>query len=342
MNKEKQMNLALLNKNKLDHHDLINQRVKLKLSDIIGRKPLRCADDLILFLGSNTYQPKVSNLESDWIARVCAPAFTRFFETFDQKVKNFCTIGTGSGLDAIVAIEVFNPNSVTMTDIHRSVAELAARNVLSNTKIVNSPLVRSLVGSGTEPLRSLGLKFDLIYENLPNIPNSNYHQVNQGINSSTFYNPRSGTLPGGIRKNLLELHYLFVSEAREFLTDKGAIVSSIGGRISIADILEVSEFSGLSGSILHYSWKIQSEPDDVIGGYALFERMGYGPFKFYPVEILDKTFAAQSTGDTANHAKEIELSLESHKIDARTALKRSRRGELIGHTVVALASGNDK
>ena len=117
--------------------------------------------------------------------------------------------------------------------------------------------------------------------NLPNIPLPLAGlDLHEGQTSSTYVGDRSGDkVPAPTSRALLELHYLCLVQAKRFglVASNGAVLSSIGGRVPLVTILEVALVAGYCGRILIMSWKEQSEPESVIGGYAEHERTGLGP-----------------------------------------------------------------
>jgi len=78
-------------------------------------------------------------------------------------VEDFCTIGTGAGMDALAAAEVFSPSTITITDIHKDVVENALKNIVSNLIDPQATLVEGYVGDLASPLLAAGKHFDLIY-----------------------------------------------------------------------------------------------------------------------------------------------------------------------------------
>jgi hypothetical protein len=58
------------------------------------------------------------------------------------------------------------------------------------------------------------------------------------------------------------------------------VLSSIGGRVALQELLDMADKAGYSGRILSLSWKEQSEPESVIGGYAESEKKGGRPVCF--------------------------------------------------------------
>lgn len=143
--------------------------------------PRRIRRRLSISLTEHSYLPKADDPRSDWVASVAYPAFLAI-QQMDIGLSNidcFATIGTGTGLDALAAIEVFGCREVVVTDMHEDVVNTAARNIAENI-LDNAPPVsiHALSGDLLMPLRQVPGRFDLIYENLPNIP---FHQ--DGISS---------------------------------------------------------------------------------------------------------------------------------------------------------------
>lgn len=60
------------------------------------------------------------------------PAFLALAQT-GIEAQDFCSVGTGAGLDALAAIEILNAKNIVITDLHDDVVSLAHENILSNT-----------------------------------------------------------------------------------------------------------------------------------------------------------------------------------------------------------------
>jgi hypothetical protein len=84
------------------------------------------------------------------------------------------------------------------------------------------------------------------------------------------------------------LHYICLLQARSFnlLSKGGVVLSSIGSRIPFDTIVYLAEAAGFSGRIISLSWKMQSEPDEVIKGYAEAEEKGLGPVRSHPTRLI--------------------------------------------------------
>jgi hypothetical protein len=292
-----------------------------------------------LTLSDRSYLPKADDPRSDWVASVAVPAFKAVAaEIGKNKIVSFCTIGTGAALDALAAIEILGCRQIGFTDLYSDIVERAAANILSNVNDTADLILLPGIGDLLTAFTSDGTKFDLIYENLPNIPLHDHRSLDEGQNSATFLARRSEQLPPTVQQALLALHYLALRQAHSHLTPNGRVISSIGGRIPLRTILDIAHASGYHGRILTYTWKIQSEPEDVIGGYANWQKSGFGPFHFYPVEHLEASFRKLDPIQAGQHALEIEQSLAPYRLDAVEALAAWRSGRSIGHTVAVLLS----
>lgn len=301
--------------------------------------PTQIAETLRLRLTEQCYLPKAKDPLRDWIARVACPAFQNYRRRRPlaaERLERFCTIGTGAGLDALVAAEVLRPGMIAVTDLHRDVVDQAMSNILANLRAPERLILRSGVGDLLAPFQNSQLRFDLIYENLPNIPLPEGLSLDDGQASSSFIAARGESVPALAQRYLMDLHYAFLLQAHGFLNPDGAVLCSIGGRLPLQAMLQTFAAAGYESEVILYSWKIQSEPDEVITGYAEAQKAGHGPFHFYLAEDLAAFFAQQPeiTGNAG--AEVLEKQLRPKQIDAETALTLHRRGRSIGHTVAVV------
>ena len=270
---------------------------------------------------------KIDSPHTDWVVTAAHYAFKAYQSEGFGHVRRFASVGAGSGTDAIAALDIFSDLSgLVMTDIHEEVVMTAKANILSATEKARHP-VRSLaeraMAKAGDPLLSLEGEepFDLIYESVPwnqnglpayfsltlscrNFPNIRIKHwkfdLRDGQTSSTtVIDDRScDYLPRSIVASFLDLHYLCLVQAKSLglLSPTGAFLSSIGGRVPIKNMLEMADLAGYSGRIVTAWWKEQCEPDLVIGGYAEYEKAGFGPVSFLllatrPLEIFGKKVA---------------------------------------------------
>ena len=294
-------------------------------------------DYLSIEVADHAYLPKTEDIKSDWVAYIAAPAFKLIREKLGHDIDSFVSIGTGSGIDVLTGIELLGAKRVGFTDLQRSVVAAAAQNVRNNLKSNN---IEFEFGDGDllQPLKNGKKNYDVIYENLPNVPIASNTKIEDKRNSGHYLEKREEEIPEFVHEQMLDLHYLALKQARDYLAENGAVYSTLGGRVPLSAFINLGELAGLHSEIFTYSWKVQAEPEDVISGYAAQEKAGLGPFRFYRAEDLQKAFANVSVKDSGSRALEIEKALDSVKLTATAAYEAFKKGEVIGHTVAVLKS----
>ena len=300
--------------------------------------PKHVQDYLSVAVTDHAYLPKTEDITSDWVAYIAAPAFKLIRENLRHDVEAFASIGTGSGIDVLTGIELLGAKRVGFTDLQKSVVDVAAENIKKNLKNADSVELEFGAGDLLQPLQNGEHRYDVIYENLPNVPLTDNTKIEDKRNSGHYLEKRVEVIPEFVHEQMLDLHYLALKQARDYLADKGAVYSTLGGRVPLSAFIKLGELAGLSSEIFTYSWKVQAEPEDVISGYAAQEKAGLGPFRFYRASDLQKAFANISVKESGKNAFEIEKSLESSKLTAKEAYEAFRKGEVIGHTVAVLKS----
>lgn len=298
----------------------------------------RIKDYLSIEVADHAYLPKTEDIKSDWVAYIAAPAFKLIREKLGHDIDSFVSIGTGSGIDVLTAIELLGAKRVGFTDLQRSVVAAAAQNVRSNIKETSKIEFEFGNGDLLQPLQNGKRNHDVIYENLPNVPLASNTKIEDKRNSGHYLEKREEAIPEFVHEQMLDLHYLALKQARDYLAENGAVYSTLGGRVPLNAFIKLGELAGLRSEIFTYSWKVQAEPEDVISGYAAQEKAGLGPFRFYRAEDLQKAFANISVKDSGKRAFEIEKTLDSVKLTATAAYEAFKKGEVIGHTVAVLKS----
>jgi len=180
-----------------------------------------------------TYVVDMADSQDHWLSY----AFRGFEEMYRQKGKidHFVVIGTGSGVDAIGAIEIMHPKRVTVTDLAPAILERARENIAIYQQNGGKKIpVTFGLGSLCEPLGTD--KADVIYANLPNLPVPPEQKVRlmEGGTSAVFFDPDSIThVPDAIERNLLSLQHAFLLQALNHLSDHGKVVMSLGARMPL-------------------------------------------------------------------------------------------------------------
>ena len=312
--------------------------VDVKKYLVLEESPKYVQDYLSVAVTDHAYLPKTEDITSDWVAYIAAPAFKLIRENLGHDVEAFASIGTGSGIDVLTGIELLGAKRVGFTDLQKSVVNAAAENIKKNLKNADSVELEFGAGDLLQPLQNGKRHYDVIYENLPNVPLTDNIKIEDKRNSGHYLEKRVEVIPGFVHEQMLDLHYLALKQARDYLANKGAVYSTLGGRVPLSAFIKLGELAGLSSEIFTYSWKVQAEPEDVISGYAAQEKAGLGPFRFYRAADLQKAFVDISVKESGKNAFEIEKSLESSKLTAKEAYEAFQKGEVIGHTVAVLKS----
>jgi hypothetical protein len=86
---------------------------------------------------------------------------------------------------------------------------------------------------------------------------------------------RHEKIPAIAHDSLLALHWLALVQAKNLLAPGGVMLSSMGGRVPLVAMLEMARSAGYCAQVLTYTWKIQSEPEEVIGGYKKNQEDGH-------------------------------------------------------------------
>ena len=300
-------------------------------------------DEFNITVEDHAYLPHIDDIENDWLAFIAVPAFKLARKKHDGKAfSSFASIGTGPGLDVLAGAEILGAHKLGFTDLQDSVVNTAAANVRDNSADSSFNLVYG-AGDLFDPFRGKGAngenqRFDVIYENLPNVPLSQDKVVTDSRNSGHYLEERQEPIPKEVHANMLDLHFLALNQVSSFLTKDGFILSLMGGRVSLDSFVRLGELAGVQSEIFTYGWKVQAEPEDVIGGYADQEAQGYGPFTFYRSEDLAAAFEGVNVETSGAKAFEIESKLADKKLTATEAFEIWKKGGSIGHTVVVLKS----
>lgn len=258
-------------------------------------------------------------------------------------IRDVAVIGTGGGLDAIGISHIFGPERLIASDIHPRALDAARWNIeryacrKTRYQVLRSDLFRDFPE---------GCRFDLVYENLPNVPDGT--DLLDGIRAASCYSPEAYSSDPIADRYLLTLHHGCLVEAREHLRPGGWIVSMIGGRVPWSVIDGVFARAGFSATVLHFGLKRQTEPRVVLGGYARAEQDGSPPFTFYyPMETcraIAAEFARLSEPASSPGAEDLpgpvdprveflQTRLERCRVSAVEALRLHLEGEEVCHSV---------
>ncbi|MDR2788911.1 MAG: hypothetical protein LBD06_11310 [Candidatus Accumulibacter sp.] len=290
-----------------------------------------------IIVAERAFRPRPENPQADWLPTVVAPALKLIAEDH-APVRAFASIGTGAGVDILAGIELLGASVVGATDIFPDITDAADWNIRQNLSPDHPVDVHVAPGDLLSPLAGRGLRFDVIYENLPNIPLSDAGSLEEKRKSSSFVPPRAERVPPFADHWMLALHYVALAQALDFLNPGGFVISTLGGRIPLDILQRLALEAGLKPSFLNYSWKAQAEGEDVLPSYTDLEARGFGPFHYYPVDVLEKVFDGVSPRESGLRAFEIERELQPHRVTAAQAWQDYQQGHRVGHTVAVLKS----
>jgi hypothetical protein len=182
--------------------------------------------------------------------------------------------------------------------------------------------------------------FDLIYENLPNVPDG--ADLFDGIRSASCYAPRTHGTESIWDRQLLTLHHDFLVQAHSRLNDSGHAVCVIGGRIPVEAIHEMFRMTGYQSVVVGFGLKIQSEADVVLPGYARVEAESGSTFSYYhPLEkcvaICREIPQPAEMVERENYARRLTDQLNACRISATEAIHLHNAGDPVCHTVYVIA-----
>ena len=248
-----------------------------------------------------------------------------------NSVGTFATIGTGCGVDAIGANEFLKPRHIIITDVHPEVLPIAEQNLRRN--IPTQVMVTALLGDLCAPLIERGLKADLIYANIPNIPSEDSELVYSGRKSATFFEAGGiKACPDIFQKNLLAHQYLFLRQASDALNNGGEVIIAIGGRVPYTILERLFAENGFVPREMAAIFKLQTEPYDVLPGYANAEKNGI-EFDFYRFEPAQKIW--QKLDHESLSGTQIKETLKEHRLSATEAWNAYNSGECKTFGIVA-------
>jgi hypothetical protein len=305
---------------------------------------LRCFRDLCpLAIMTNpfTYAPSYTprgEMQNTWLS-IALEGIERLFlsETRREPWKDVSVIGTGNGLDVVGISRIVGPEKIVASDIHPKALEAARWNT---ARYADGGCEVTLLESDLFGAYPAGRRFDLIYENLPNIPDGS--ELFAGIRSASCYTPRATRVPSVHDRHLLTLHHEFLCQARGRLREDGRVVCVIGGRIPVRWIHRMFRDAGFRSRVAGFGLKIQSEADVVLPGYAAAERENGSHFTYYHpvercIEIARGLPPPSDVADWEDYAQRLTGMLRPCRISASEAARLHGAGEPVCHTVYALA-----
>lgn len=282
-----------------------------------------------LVVSDHTYAADES-LETSWI-----PIIFRAFSTIASiiQVRDILIIGTGIGLDALGAIEIFDLNSLTVTDISEEVLSVAKANINTNTDTKALPAIHFYTGdlfTYVPPAQ----QFCLVFENLPIAPAPPQIDLLQTDNSAYYFDARGYKVPEVVERYLLTSHYLCLHDAYSQVRPGGGVLTSIGGRVPFEIVLDLHRDCGYTPQLVAFDLKIQGEPDRMLPSYRAAEEAFGVSFKFYTPGALDVVATHQASGLEGQQLFDaVRDQIEGYALSTQEALEHFHRGQAVAHSV---------
>jgi len=294
-----------------------------------GRKSER----VLVRTTEHTYLPDGEPTEG-WFPNVlCALVrLAALAEKEGRVLESYASVGIGPGLDAIAAVEALGVRRLALMDLHQDVVDAARDNVLRNCPTIERSAVTAFVSDLCEGLRSRGIRSDVVYENLPNIP-ADDRDLGAGVMAASFFRqPSSFVMPPIYAAHRLALHYRFLTQARECLNESGVVVCCIGGRVPVRVVEAMFVDCGYAPDVLNFEMVRQFEAEGVVAGFAEAERQEHLTFRFYPYrEGRAALEEIRARGGVSINSVIDDPALERLCMTAADAEARLRAGGDIGH-----------
>lgn len=271
--------------------------------------------------------------EDSWLA-IAFRAFARLAER--RRVRDVLILGTGNGLDALAALEIFDPDTLSVTDLFEECLSVARENVLAHLEDGAAAEIDFFAGDLLTAVPAT-TRVDLVYENLPNIPTTPDVELGLGINTGRFFDATGLDVPVLFDTRLLALHWRCLRDAWTHVRPGGGVLTALGGRVPQEVAFELHRDCGYRPELVAFDVKLQAEPALVLPGYGVVEEEKGIEFTFYSAEAVEIVADARATGlDGEDLRAAVASDLERLAMSAREAERRAQRGESVAHSVLMI------
>ena len=255
----------------------------------------------------------------------------------EMRVDDLLILGTGNGLDALGAAEIFDHlATLTVTDLHERSLAVGRENVLAH--LADPGAIR--LGFHAGDLLSCvppGQRFSLVYENLPNLPAPAAADLRRGTLAGRFFDAGAAEVPEPFGAYRLALHHRCLRDAWPRLHSGGGVLTAIGGRMPHPVAFDLHRSCGYRPRLVAFDVKLQVEPDLVVPPYRDAEAEHGLPFTFYAPEAIGLVADARRGGlDGQALADAVAGELGALAISAREAAERTAGGQRVAHSVLMI------
>lgn len=285
---------------------------------------------VVLRLTPDTFGPEPTPEEA-WLP-IAFRAFARLAAR--SQVRDLLVVGTGNGLDVLGAAEILPVRSVVATDLHTAGVEVARANVVAHLADDAAIELTFAAGDLLAPVPA-GRAFDLVYENLPNLPATAMDDLRRGETSGRFFAAGALAVPEPFGRYLLALHHRCLVEARALVRPGGGVLTAIGGRMPAGVVFDLHRACGYEPELVAFDVKRQVEPAVVLPPYAAAESAGDVTFTYYAREAIGVVAAARRARiDGQELSDAVADELAALAITATEAERRHRAGLDVAHAVL--------
>jgi len=287
---------------------------------------------VVLRLTEHTY-PLEPSPEQSWLP-IAFRAFARLAERI--AVRDVLIVGTGNGLDALGAAEIFDLHTLTVTDLYEESLSVARENVLAHLDDTGEIELSFHAGDLLSCVPS-ERRFSLVYENLPNIPAPAEIELRRGAIAGRFFEAGELEAPELFKAHMLALHHCCLQQAWPRVRQGGGVLTAIGGRMPHDVAFGLHRACGYLPELVAFDIKLQVEPELVVPPYARAEARSGVEFTFYAPEAIELVAERRRTGlDGQQLADAVAGELRRLSMSACEAEDRTRRGQSVAHSVLMI------
>jgi hypothetical protein len=286
-------------------------------------------------LTDETY-PLEPSPEQSWL-----PIAFRAFAALaaESPVEDLLILGTGNGLDVLGAAETCpDLRRVVATDLHQACVDVARENVRANLVDACGVAWELHAGHLLDAVPS-ERTFDLVYENLPNLPAPAPARpdLRRGTIGGRFYDAGDLAVPEPFAAYRLALHHRCLCDARPRLHPGGGVLTALGGRVPLEVALDLHRASGYEPRLVVFDVKLQVEAQLVVPAYREAEERDGVALTFYAGEAIALVANARAAGlDGGALAAAVAPGLDRLPMSATEAEARVRRGAPVAHSVLMI------
>ncbi|MDO8620549.1 MAG: hypothetical protein Q7R64_04360 [bacterium] len=313
-----------------------SEKTEVDVSDILNAAGIACKG-IIIEQEPGMY-PHKKRISDNW-SYFTAATFRHLYAEHNASPSSVAIVGIGNGIEGSAAVRAFPSSLKTLyiSDVDEGVVAGASRNIRRNLPKRSRVKIEPFIGSFCEPLVERGVRADIVFANIPNLPAAQGADLSGGAEKGTFLRPElyeGYHPPQKYIKWALGAQYAYLMSAKDALTERGSVFTEVGGRVPLALLSELFEETGYRAEEVLVGFKEQTEPLIDFLGYRAFEEEYGVAFDFYKYEPALATLEEFGKGNIIQESGEVcKTALERHRVTAGEAVQLFHRQVAVGHTV---------